>query len=89
MAGPAFDTGQFPALANFFGTGRLMFRSDLSLPIVQKGSMDSGNGDFSGINLFNSSSSAPTTAEVSFYQPSGALAAPTLNSCTPLVGWTE
>ncbi|HEX7101521.1 MAG TPA: DUF4815 domain-containing protein [Nitrolancea sp.] len=52
----------------------------LNVPLIQKGSPLTGLGDTSGINLFNSSASASTTDWISFYQPSGALAAPTLNA---------
>jgi hypothetical protein len=52
----------------------------LNIPLIQKGSPLTGMGDTSGINLFNSSASASTTDWISFYQPSGALAAPTLNA---------
>jgi hypothetical protein len=52
----------------------------LNIPLIQKGSPLTGLGDTSGINLFNSSASASTTDWISFYQPSGALAAPTLNA---------
>ena len=52
----------------------------LNIPLIQKGNPLTGLGDTSGINLFNASSEASTTDWVSFYQPSGALAAPTLNA---------
>jgi len=52
----------------------------LNIPLIQKGSPLTGMGDTSGINIFNSSAEASSTADISFYQPSGALAAPTLNA---------
>lgn len=52
----------------------------LNIPLIQKGSPLTGMGDTSGINLFNASGDASSTAWVYFYQPSGALAAPTLNA---------
>jgi hypothetical protein len=52
----------------------------LNVPLIQKGNPLTGLGDTSGINLFNSSASDPSTDWVWFNQPSGALAAPTLNS---------
>jgi hypothetical protein len=52
----------------------------LNIPLIQKGNPLTGTGDTSGINLFNASSEASTTDWVRFYQPSGALAAPTLNA---------
>lgn len=56
----------------------------LSLPLVQKGNPATGMGDASGINLFNlaytGAGEGPGTSTiwVWFFQPSGALAAPTL-----------
>ena len=50
----------------------------LAMPLIQKGSPYTGLGDTSGINLFNASSDGSTVADVYFFQPSGALAAPTL-----------
>jgi hypothetical protein len=50
----------------------------LAIPLIQKGSPFTGLGDTSGINLFNASSGGGATVDVTFFQPSGALAAPTL-----------
>lgn len=50
----------------------------LALPLVQKGSPFTGLGDTSGINLFNADADDDVDAAVAFFQPSGALAAPTL-----------
>ena len=52
----------------------------LNVPLIQKGSPLTGMGDTSGINLFNASADASSTDWINFYQPSGALAAPTLNA---------
>jgi len=52
----------------------------LNIPLIQRGSTLTGMGDFSGINLFNASAQESTTDWVRFYQPSGALEAPTLNA---------
>jgi hypothetical protein len=52
----------------------------LNVPLIQKGNPLTGMGDTSGINIFNASADASSTDWVSFYQPSGALAAPTLNA---------
>jgi hypothetical protein len=86
-AGQAWDTGQFPVIANSnnplfgdFGFGRVVFSNDLSLPLVQKGSMDSGNGDFSGINLFNGDSNNGVDAWVLFEDSSGLPVAPTVGA---------
>jgi hypothetical protein len=78
-AGQAWDTGEFPFMANFvdFGFGRVVFSNDLSLPLVQKGSDDSGMGDFSGINLFNGDANHGVDAWVLFEDSSGLPVAPT------------
>jgi hypothetical protein len=52
----------------------------LNIPLIQKGSPLTGMGDTSGINIFNASADASSTDWINFYQPSGALAAPTLNA---------
>jgi hypothetical protein len=80
-AGRAADTGNFPALSNFFsGIGRYIFESDLSLPLVQKGSDDTGMGDFSGINLFNGDPNNGINAMVLFEDSSGLPVAPTVGA---------
>jgi len=61
------------------GTPSGTFGPSLNIPLIQRGSTLTGMGDFSGINLFNASAQESSTDWVTFYQPSGALAAPTLN----------
>jgi hypothetical protein len=87
-AGLAYDTSQFPAIADLinnitgFGAGRVFYTSQLNLPLVQKGTKDStgGHGDTSGINLFNSDPSQGVTAWVQFEDVAGVPVAPTTGS---------
>lgn len=80
FGGFALDTGNFPPVADRFNVGRMMFRSDLSLPIVQKGSNLTGMGDYSGINLFNADPNWGIQAWVLFEDSSGLPVAPTTGS---------
>jgi hypothetical protein len=84
-AGFAYDTSQFPALADFFtntiglSEGRVFYNAQLNLPLVQKGWKDNngGHGDTSGINLFNADPSKGVTAWVQFEDIAGLPVAPT------------
>ncbi len=51
----------------------------LVVPLIQKGNPNTGTGDTSGIQIFNSLASIPARVEVDFYDPTGNLVAPTLN----------
>ncbi|TVR75974.1 MAG: hypothetical protein EA415_02040, partial [Sphaerobacteraceae bacterium] len=51
----------------------------MGVPLVQKGNPNTGTGDTSGIQLFNSLPATTTLAEVWFMDPTGNLVAPTLN----------
>jgi hypothetical protein len=56
----------------------------LGLPLFQKGSVMTGLGDMSGIQLFNASSKGSITVEITFYFESGALMEPTIDGPIPL-----
>ncbi len=85
-AGFAWDTSQFPFLADLFqndtgfGAGRVFYNWELDLPLLQKGSTVTGLGDFSGINLFNADPSEGVTAWVQFVDTAGIPVAPTTGS---------
>ena len=49
------------------------------VPLIQKGNPNTGTGDTSGIQIFNSLASIPAEVDVDFYDPTGNLVAPTLN----------
>jgi hypothetical protein len=51
----------------------------LALPLVQKGNPNTGLGDTSGVQLFNTSASQQVNFHIMFYDPTGNPVAPTLN----------
>ncbi|ACZ39393.1 Ig-like domain-containing protein [Sphaerobacter thermophilus] len=58
--------------------GRVYYLSMLALPLVQKGNPQTGTGDTSGINLFNSDANSSVEAWVQFLDSAGVPVAPTV-----------
>jgi len=58
--------------------GRVYYPSKLGLPLVQKGNAQTGTGDTSGINLFNSDANSSVEAWVQFLDSAGVPVAPTV-----------
>jgi len=58
--------------------GRVYYTSMLALPLVQKGNPQTGTGDTSGINLFNSDANSSVNAWVQFLDSAGVPVAPTV-----------
>ncbi|MFS8533477.1 MAG: hypothetical protein FWJ91_17135, partial [Sphaerobacter thermophilus] len=71
QGGFAFDLSWTPL-------GRVYYTSMLALPLVQKGNPQTGTGDTSGINLFNSDANSSVNAWVQFLDSAGVPVAPTV-----------
>jgi len=75
MSYPA-GQAQMGGASRTLDNGRVLYESQLALPLLQKGNAQTGSGDTSGINLFNPSGMA-VTASVQFVDAAGVPVAPT------------